>query len=224
MNRTVSKPLTLSGRYFSKKELIYVQQTVHAFSNLSLTELVQTLCEHLKWVTAKGRNKHNACLTALEKLEKLGYINLPQKRQQKKRETKEILWSEQTQPGAPVECTLEALGSVSVEVVTEKAQVALWNEYVDRYHYLGYRHPLGASLKYFIVSGRANKRRLGCLLFSASVWHLADRDQWIGWDRKDREKRLNLVINNSTLAILAATGFLPTGRVRPRREDLGVGR
>ena len=201
MNRTVSKPLTLSGRYFSKKELIYVQQTVHAFSNLSLTELVQTLCEHLKWVTAKGRNKHNACLTALEKLEKLGYINLPQKRQQKKRETKEILWSEQTQPGAPVECTLEALGSVSVEVVTEKAQVALWNEYVDRYHYLGYRHPLGASLKYFIVSGRANKRRLGCLLFSASVWHLADRDQWIGWDRKEREKRLNLVINNSRFLI-----------------------
>jgi peptidoglycan/LPS O-acetylase OafA/YrhL len=28
----------------------------------------------------------------------------------------------------------------------------------------------------------------------------------------------------STLAILAATGFLPTGRVRPRREDLSVGR
>jgi hypothetical protein len=34
------------------------------------------------------------------------------------------------------------------------------------------------------------------LLFSASVWHLADRDQWIDWDKKDREKRLNLVINN----------------------------
>ncbi len=67
----------------------------------------------------------------------------------------------------------------------------MWNEYVDRYHYLGYRHPMGAFLKYFIVSGRPDKQILGCLLFSASVWPLADRDLWIGWDRTDREKRLN---------------------------------
>ena len=39
------------------------------------------------------------------------------------------------------------------------------------------------------------------MLFSASVWHLADRDRWIGWGRTDREKRLNLVINNSRFLI-----------------------
>ncbi|MCP5018067.1 MAG: DUF4338 domain-containing protein, partial [Ketobacter sp.] len=201
MTQTISKPLTLSGRYFSKKELIYVQQTVDAFLHLSLTELAQTLCEHLHWVTPRGRNKVNACLTALEKLEKVGIVNLPQKRQQKQRETKAILWSAQSQPSALIECSFDALGHVNLEVVTEKAQAKLWNEYVDRYHYLGYRHPLGASLKYFIVSGRPDKQILGCLLFSAAVWHLADRDRWIGWDRTDREKRLNLVINNSRFLI-----------------------
>ena len=201
MTQTISKPLTLSGRYFSKKELLYVQQTVDAFPHLSLTELAQTLCEHLHWVTPRGRNKLNACLTALEKLEKAGLVNLPQKRQQKQRETKEILWSAQTQPGAPVAGSLDTLGGVHLQVVTEKAEARLWNEYVDRYHYLGYRHPLGASLKYFIVAGRPDKQILGCLLFSASAWHLADRDRWIGWDRTDREKRLNLVINNSRFLI-----------------------
>ncbi len=60
---------------------------------------------------------------------------------------------------------------------------------------------MGASLRYFIVSGRPDKQILGCLLFSASVWPLADRDLWIGWDRTDREKRLNLVINNSRFLI-----------------------
>jgi len=201
MKKTISKPLTLSGRYFSKKELIYVQQTVQSFPNLSLTELAETFCEHLNWVTARGRNKLNACLTALEKLEKLGIVSLPRKRRQKKRETKAITWSAQTQPGAPVECTLDALGSVRLEVVTDTAEMALWNEYVDRHHYLGYRHPIGACVKYCIVSGKPDKQLLGCLLFSASVWHLADRDQWIGWDRTDREKRLNLVINNSRFLI-----------------------
>jgi hypothetical protein len=201
MKKDISKPLTLSGRYFSKKELLYVQQTVHSFPNLSLTELAQTLCEHLNWVTARGRTKLNSCLTALEKLEKVGLVTLPQKRQQKKRETKAIAWSAQTQPGAPIECTLDALGSVHVQVVTEEARGRLWNEYVDRYHYLSYRHPMGASLKYFVVSGRPEKQIFGCLLFSASVWHLADRDRWIGWDKIDREKRLNLVINNSRFLI-----------------------
>ena len=34
------------------------------------------------------------------------------------------------------------------------------------------------------------------MLFSAATWHLKDRDQWIGWTKADREKRLNYVVNN----------------------------
>ena len=201
MPTPITKPLTLSGRYFSKKELRFVQQMLKSFPNLSLTELAQTLCEHLGWVTARGRNKHNACLSALERLEQLGYLRLPQKRSHKTREVKRISWSERTSSGLPIEGSLEALGSITLRVVTEEAEVALWNEYVDRYHYLHYKHPIGASLKYFILAEKPDRPILGCLLFSASVWHLWDRDQWIGWDRKDREKRLNLVINNNRFLI-----------------------
>ncbi|WP_221901461.1 hypothetical protein [Bathymodiolus platifrons methanotrophic gill symbiont] len=71
MTKTVTSTLTLSGRKFSKKELIGIQQTIKTFPNLSLTELAQTICEHLSWTTAQSRNKHNTCLDALEKLEKL---------------------------------------------------------------------------------------------------------------------------------------------------------
>lgn len=201
MIKTVTSPLTLSGRYFSKKELIGIQQTIKSFPNLSLTELAQTLCEHLSWTTALGRNKHNACLDALEKLEKLGLVKLPGKRQQKKRESKKVNWTEQSQPKPSIDCSLAELGTITLKVVSDKAEVALWNEYVDRHHYLGYKHPIGAALKYFILSDQPHPELLGCLLFSASVWHLADRDQWIGWDKKDREKRLNRVINNNRFLI-----------------------
>jgi hypothetical protein len=34
-------------------------------------------------------------------------------------------------------------------------------------------------------------------MFSAAVWALATRDQWIGWTQTDRSQRLNLVLNNS---------------------------
>ena len=202
MEKTVSKPLTLSGRYFSKKDIIAVQQTVRLFPALSMTELAQTLCEHLNWVTAKGRNKINSCFTALEKLEALGFIQLPEKRDQKQRESKKITWSDRTRQGNLIECALDSLGEIELQRVSEKTDVVLWNEYVDRYHYLGYKHPIGCALKYFIVVKTSEKSIiLGCLLFSSAVWHLADRDQWIGWDKKDREQRLNLVINNTRFLI-----------------------
>lgn len=202
MSTAITQPITLSGRYFSKKELAYVQQTVKTFSNLSQTELAGTLCEHLNWVTAKKHNKINACLSALAKLEKLGYIALPVKRTQKQRESKAIIWTPQSAPGAPIDCELSILGSIQAEVVTDKADVTLWNELVDRHHYLGYRHPIGAALKYFIISNTPTRQILGCLQFSSSVWHLADRDDWIGWQTKDREQRLNLIINNTRFLIL----------------------
>ena len=47
MEETVSKPLTLSGRYFSKKDIIAIQQTAKSFPGLSMTALAQTVCEHL---------------------------------------------------------------------------------------------------------------------------------------------------------------------------------
>jgi len=202
MTTAITKPITLSGRYFSKKEIAYIQQTVKIFSNLSQTELAETICEHLHWVTAKKRNKINACLSALAKLEKLGYIALPAKRTQKVRETKAVEWTAQSTHGAAIECELGDLGSIQLEVVTDKADVTLWNELVDRHHYLGYRHPIGAALKYFVVATSPSRKILGCLQFSASVWHLADRDEWIGWQTKDREQRLNLVINNTRFLIL----------------------
>lgn len=96
MECAISKPLMLSGKYFSKKELRQVQETVKMFPNLSRTELAFTICEHLSWVTPKGCDKINSCLDSLEQLENRGYIQLPQKQIKKKRVTKKIVWSDKT--------------------------------------------------------------------------------------------------------------------------------
>jgi hypothetical protein len=201
MEHTISKPLMLSGRYFSKKELRQIQQTVEMFPNLSRTELAFTICEHLSWTTPKGSNKINSCLGAIEQLENLGYIKLPAKQIKKKRVTKKIVYSDKTVEGVPILCSLEEITPLELRIVKDKNEVSLWNEYVDRYHYLGYKHPIGDTLRYFIVSKKLNNRLLGCLMFTPAVWHLSDRDTWIGWDKKDREKRLNLIVNNNRFLI-----------------------
>lgn len=202
MTAKITKPQTLSGRYFSKKDLVHVQQTITDYPNLSLTELAATLCENLHWTTAQGRNKINACLTALEKMQKLGLVILPARLVRKKRQPKPIIWTTQSEPADIIDCELSVLGDIRLELVTEKADIDLWKALIDRYHYLGYHHPIGASLKYFAVTDTPKRQILACLLFSAATWHIMDRDQWIGWTKQDREKRLNLVTNNKRFLVL----------------------
>jgi len=171
------------------------------FTNLSRTELAFTICEHLSWITPKGSNKINSCLSALEQLESKGYIKLPQKEVKKKRVTKQIIWSDKTIEETQIVCSLEEIAPIELKIVKDKDEICLWNEYVDRYHYLGYKHPIGDSLRYFIVSQKLNNRLLGCLMFTSAVWHLSNRDSLIGWDKKDRKKRLNLIVNNNRFLI-----------------------
>jgi len=75
----------------------------------------------------------------------------------------------------------------------------LWNEYMERYHILGYKRPFGAHQRYFILS--RDERFLGCVLFSASAWALKARDEWIGWTEVDRSLRVNLIVNNTRFLI-----------------------
>lgn len=200
MRKTISKAQTISGRRFSKKDLLLIQETVELFPNISRTEIAKTICEHLSWVTSKGNNKINSCKKVLEKLEVHGFIQLPPKQVRKKRVLKKVQCTDNSAPGPQIECSLDDLSPIELRLVKDKNEVALWNEYVERYHYLGYKHPIGDTLRYFIVS-KPTDQLLGCIMFSSAVWALADREKWIGWSTKDREKRLKFVINNNRFLI-----------------------
>jgi len=83
--------------------------------------------------------------------------------------------------------------------LVEKSDSALWNEYIDRYHYLGYTPLPGAQLRYFVHSG---DQVLALLGFGAAAWKTAPRDDYIGWDTATRKKKLHLVVNNARFLIL----------------------
>ena len=189
------KSTTICGRRFTRQQLVDIQTTVKNFPKLSRCELAQTICEHLNWTTPRGTNRLHTCLNALEHLESEGIIELPPKMEQKKRIQKPIHWTEQTNEGAVIECTLDELMPIRLQIVTEPEQTRQWNEFVDRHHYLGYRRPIGSHLRYYIID--RTHRKLGCLLFSFATWSLPCRDQWIGWTDKQREAHLNLVVNNN---------------------------
>ncbi len=193
---------TFNGKRFTRKQLAQIQETVDTFSALSRRELGHTLCEHFQWITPKGSHRIQYCLGALEEMEKIGIIKLPAKINNQKHVTqKKIIWTDRTKEQQRICCSLDDLMPINVQTVTEKEDILLWNEFVDRHHYLGYRRPIGNHLRYFI-SKKQDGKILGCMLFSSAVLSLPCRDQWIGWSEKDRRKRLNWILNNNRFLIL----------------------
>jgi hypothetical protein len=176
------------GHEINRHELGELKETVELFRGLSRWELAQTICEHLGWMTATGAPKVHACLKLLDKLEAQGLIGLPAKRPWRQKETeKASRHTDRTNPENELSTTLTACAPVHLEVASDKGDVALFNEYVERYHYLGYKRPFGCFLRYFIVSKHA---RLGCVLLAGAAKSIRARDQWIGWGQNQRLKNL----------------------------------
>jgi hypothetical protein len=72
-----------------------------------------------------------------------------------------------------------------------------------RHHYLGFRVPFGASLRYLIQIRTAQGPTVaGGLQFSSPAWRVEVRDQWIGWEERSRQKGLQRIVSNSRFLIL----------------------
>ena len=189
------------GRPITPAELAAARETVRLCSGLSRLELARTICEHWDWVTASGSHKVTACLKVLEEWEQQGLLRLPGKRRMTRWKTDQASGAnltQRTEPGTLLVGRLSQVGSVGLELVQDPGAGRLWNEYVDRYHYLGYRQPVGCFLRYFIQSAAG---WLGCVLMAGAAQALRRRDQWIGWDRQCRRENLPWVINNTRLLI-----------------------
>ncbi len=190
----------LYGRYFSEEDLWVVRETVRRFPKLSRLELANTICENLEWVAPNGKYKLDGCRRLLEKLAADGEIVLPLKKETYHPSSQMVVPGQRTDAGPDIDGTVSDVAPVCLEPVRSREEIRLWDEYVERYHYLGYKKPFGSHQRYFIRSVSLNQR-LGCLLFSASAFALVERDTWIGWDEAARRQRLYLIVNNSRLLI-----------------------
>ena len=195
------KSTTFCGTRLTRRRIADIQKTVELFPALSRHELAATLCTHLGWFTAKGRDRLGSCLRMLEQLEARGIVSLPAKRPGSRTGTggRRPRHTSRSDPGSAIACGLKELMPLELEVVTEREDVEEWKEWMDRHHELGYRHPFGCFLRYWLRDRRG--RKLGCLLFEAGTTRLPCRDAWIGWRDRDRAKRLQGVVSNSRFLI-----------------------
>lgn len=187
------------GQPVNPDDLALIIETVTDFG-LPRSEIANTVCELLTWQRPNGKLKTRECLEYLERLEGLGCFVLPKQKNRnaaKKRVAKRTEMGGQT---PEVSGRLKTLGSIGLVRVEQKHQRDLWGELIDRHHYLGYRVPFGAHLRYLIESAECGV--VGCLQWSSASWRVAVRDAWIGWDSATRSANLQRVIQNSRFLIL----------------------
>ena len=104
-----------------------------------------------------------------------------------------------TDAQTPLLQPVHELGPLTLQPVLGTPASRLWNEYVQRYHYLGYTPMSGSQMRYNVFAG---KQLVALLSFGASAWKLGPREQFIGWPEPLRWKNLQLVVNNARFLIL----------------------
>jgi hypothetical protein len=87
-----------------------------------------------------------------------------------------------------------------LQLMEDLAGRQLFQQYIQRYHPLGYRVPYGAQLRYLVHT--PSQDVLACLLFTSAAWKMAPRDHWIGWSDQARRTNLSRVVNNARFLIL----------------------
>jgi len=195
----------ICGREFGAATIAQVQGILEADPSLSRRALSRRVCELLDWRAANGKLKEVSCRKALLELDRHGLVILPAAEEFCFRR----LGSEPPEPSldpgsqAPeLRCALEELGEIRVVPVSSRySQTSrIWNDLMQRWHYLGKGPLCGAQIRYLVESSRHGW--VGALAFSAAQWRLKKRDEYIAWSEAARRAHLHQVVGNSRFLIL----------------------
>jgi hypothetical protein len=89
--------------------------------------------------------------------------------------------------------------SVRIELIVPE-QLARWSELMERHHCLNDATLVGEVLRYVALDEAVEWVAL--IGYSSASLHLRVRDQWLAWSAEQRERRRQLVTQNSRFLIL----------------------
>ena len=164
------------------------------------------LCDAWKWVQANGVLRDMVARGLMLQLHREGHIELPAKkfsphnnvaRHLRPAPVPLLQWT-------PLEGPLSAIRPLVVRQVRRTPEEALFDSFIETYHYLGYTRPVGEHLKYLIS---ASGVPIACMAWSSAPRHIGPRDRFIGWTPEIRRRNVYLLAYNTRFLIL------PWGRI-----------
>lgn len=211
------------GREFSAVDLAHIRELLQIKPVLGRVALSRRVCQDLGWLNGLGQPKEMSCRVALLRMEKDGLIQLPEPLSKNGRGQRRFQLSSASDPREPVRVGVKALEPLVCQRVQGGRVSQLWNELIERYHYLGYSPLSGAQMRYLVWSG--DGRLLAALGFGASAWQVKARDQYIGWNHQQRTAGLHRIVNNARFLILpwvnccGLASRILSGIIKPLRTD-----
>ncbi|MBI2837491.1 MAG: DUF4338 domain-containing protein [Acidobacteria bacterium] len=187
------------GREFSAQEMARIREIIQGNPAYTRRNLSWAVCREFQWLKADGGLKEMSCRVAMLRMQRDGLIQLPPPARPHHGGRYRIARTLFAEPQEEVTGSVEQIAGVRLDLIRSRSESHLWNELIDRYHYLGYTALPGAQLRYLIQSA---EQPLGCLGFSASAWKIAPRDEWIGWSADQRKKNLHLIVCNARFLLL----------------------
>ena len=187
------------AREFSDQDIELIRALMGQDPSLKRTPLSRRVCELLHWIKPNGELKDMTCRVALLRMQADGLITLPPSRMPGGRGRPHFPATAATDAQAPVIQPVHELAPLTLRLVADTATSRRWNEYIQRYHYLGYTPMSGSQLRYNVYAG---EQLVALLSFGASAWKLGPREQFIGWAEPHRLKNLQRVVNNARFLIL----------------------
>ena len=151
--------MRLCGREFYAATIAQNEGIREADPSLSRRALSLQVCDLLEWRAANGSLKEVSCRKALLELHRQGLIALPAAEQSCFRRA----GPEPPEPSldrhreaCELRCALEELGEIRIVPVSSRYSQAsrIWNELMQRWHYLGKGPLCGAQMRYLIESSQ----------------------------------------------------------------------
>ena len=141
-----------SGRPFAADDIERIRQLIQKHPEANRQRISYLVCEAMDWRKSDGGLKDMSCRVALLRMYREGLIELPTPRHKVIPCRSFSRRTAQAEPELLFESVVHELKDLWLKQV-ERKDSALWNEYIDRYHYLGYKPLPGAQLRYIAYAG-----------------------------------------------------------------------
>ena len=175
----------------------YIKQLLRGNEVAHRSDLAKKVCTHFKFHDARGEMQISGCLKALRELESSGHFDLPKAQHKTGTKSPRRLTNSVRLP-VDVPSEVNTIASLELVRVRETEEMRIWNELMLTEHYLGTATLVGRQMRYLI---RSEHGWLGGIGFAAPALQLSARDQWIGWNKEERQAQLHTIVGMSRFLI-----------------------
>ncbi|MCZ7636709.1 MAG: DUF4338 domain-containing protein [Verrucomicrobia bacterium] len=192
--------LSFRGRLLREADVAFLRGLIAQHPDLSRRQLSVKVCAAWGWVQPNGQPRDMVCRSLLLALQRAGHLELPAKRQSPPNNAIGHRHVAAVPPydTTPLTGTVASLGPLTVALVRRTESEALFAHLLSRYHYLGYRRPVGEHLKYLVWAG---ERPLACLGWSSAPRQLDLRDAFVGAPKQAYRHQLHRIAYNTRFLI-----------------------